>query len=145
MYPTITSAAVDGSPSTVFAASERRHNLVNNNNSSPEPRFLNAHLLRKLLPDTKFVVMLRNPVNRCAIIVTSCMYTRVIRRKVLVCSSHRLFSDFLHFETSSRDVTTFHERTVIALRKLRHCFEMTSERKCVYFENNSNTRSKHVS
>ena len=59
--------SVDGSPSTIWQSFPANRNATS-------PRVWTPHLLRDLLPDAKFLVQLRNPVNRCTSVTSSSIH-----------------------------------------------------------------------
>ena len=67
----------DGSPSTIFAAFGWQSFPANRNATSP--RVWTPHLLRDLLPDAKFLVQLRNPVNRCTSVTLSSVHLHIFK------------------------------------------------------------------
>ena len=116
----------DGSPSTIFAAFGWQSFPANRNATSP--RVWTPHLLRDLLPDAKFLVMLRNPVNRCRWRQSSMnvnLNWRFFQR------FFRMFSDYLHFNRN-QSIDDFHSRCVKAVNSVRRCLETSTLRECTF-------------
>ncbi|XP_060603152.1 carbohydrate sulfotransferase 15-like [Ruditapes philippinarum] len=72
------------------------------------PPFTNADVIRRLNPDAKIIIMLRNPVSR-------------------------LYSEYLYFREDGQSVEEFHNRVVSALYNMNDCFRKYSVRYCIYF------------
>ncbi|OWF50979.1 carbohydrate sulfotransferase 15-like [Mizuhopecten yessoensis] len=72
-----------------------------------EPVYTNADYVKKLLPDSKLILLLRNPIDR-------------------------LFSDYLYFNMGKKSSEAFHLRMLNGIDVYRNCTETHSMRYCVY-------------
>ncbi|KAG5267007.1 hypothetical protein AALO_G00238780 [Alosa alosa] len=77
------------------------------NGTEEEPPFLVLDFIHAVQPDAKFIVMLRDPVER-------------------------LYSDYLYFGLANKSVEDFHERVSESLQLLETCLSESSLRSCVY-------------
>ncbi|XP_060065551.1 carbohydrate sulfotransferase 15-like [Ylistrum balloti] len=72
-----------------------------------EPIYTNADYVRKLLPNSKLILLLRDPIDR-------------------------LFSDYLYFNLGEKSSEAFHQRMVNGIAVYKNCTETHSKRYCVY-------------
>ncbi|XP_033756313.1 carbohydrate sulfotransferase 15-like [Pecten maximus] len=72
-----------------------------------DPVYTNADYIKKLLPDSKLILLLRNPIDR-------------------------LFSDYLYFNMGKKSSEAFHQRMLNGITVYRNCTETHSMRHCVY-------------
>ncbi|XP_021357534.1 carbohydrate sulfotransferase 15-like [Mizuhopecten yessoensis] len=78
------------------------------NRNDEEPRLLNAHIIRHILPDVKLLVILRNPVDR-------------------------LYSDYLYFSPNEKkSAKSFHNKVTRSIKDFNKCLTKKSLRHCVY-------------
>ncbi|XP_069139198.1 carbohydrate sulfotransferase 15-like [Argopecten irradians] len=96
----------EGSQSTLW--DHRWWWLFPGNKNDEEPKLLNAHFVRHILPDVKLVVILRDPVDR-------------------------LYSDYLYFKAvQNKSVEDFHSRAQRAVATFNDCMMRHSLRYCAY-------------
>lgn len=72
-----------------------------------DPVYTNADYVKKLLPNSKLILLLRNPIDR-------------------------LFSDYLYFNMGKKSSEAFHQRMANGVAVYRNCTEAHSMRHCVY-------------
>lgn len=72
-----------------------------------EPLYTNANYVKNLLPNSKLILILRNPIDR-------------------------LFSDYLYFTLRNKSSNAFHKRMEKGVAVYRNCTENHSMRYCVY-------------
>ncbi|KAL4640961.1 carbohydrate sulfotransferase 15-like isoform X1 [Arapaima gigas] len=77
------------------------------NSTNGEPPFMVQDFIHALQADAKFIVMLRDPVER-------------------------LYSDYLYFGIANKSVEDFHERVSESLQLFEDCLSESSMRACVY-------------
>lgn len=77
------------------------------NGTAVEPPFLVQDFIHAVQPDAKFIVMLRDPVER-------------------------LYSDYLYFGMTNKSVEDFHERVSESLQLFEICLAERSIRSCIY-------------
>ncbi|XP_028332970.1 carbohydrate sulfotransferase 15 [Gouania willdenowi] len=77
------------------------------NTTEGEPPFLIQDFIHALQPDARFIVMLRDPVER-------------------------LYSDYLYFGIANKSVEDFHEKVSESLLLFEGCLSESSTRSCVY-------------
>ncbi|XP_051578613.1 carbohydrate sulfotransferase 15-like [Myxocyprinus asiaticus] len=77
------------------------------NGTGVEPPFLVQDFIHAVQPDAKFIVMLRDPVER-------------------------LYSDYLYFGMTNKSVEDFHERVSESLQLFEACLAERSIRSCIY-------------
>ncbi|KAL8616604.1 hypothetical protein ACOMHN_036636 [Nucella lapillus] len=82
-----------------------------------EPRFTNAHHIRRLTPSTRVIVILRNPTDR-------------------------LFSDYLYFTKINKSAASFHQEVVQSIEKMRDCMATQTLRACIYDKQVANGKAK---
>ncbi|XP_025094186.1 carbohydrate sulfotransferase 15-like [Pomacea canaliculata] len=80
--------------------------ILPGNSNCSEPHIIHADYIRHLVPDTKIIVLLREPISR-------------------------LYSDYMFF-TSKPSKASFHHLVVNHLKLLRDCFKQYTLRHCVY-------------
>ncbi|KAJ8300580.1 hypothetical protein KUTeg_022099, partial [Tegillarca granosa] len=93
---------------------------IHQNRGLKEPKVLTPHLIKHLSPNTKFIIMLRDPIRSC--LELSPQYFINLR----------LHSDFhyWHFDgTSSED---FHRQVLESIGQLNDCTQKYSLRNCVF-------------
>lgn len=78
-----------------------------NNTTEGEPPFLIQDFVHALQPDARFIVMLRDPVER-------------------------LYSDYLYFGIANKSAEDFHEKVSESLQLFEGCLTMYRMRACVY-------------
>ncbi|KAK7494211.1 hypothetical protein BaRGS_00014493, partial [Batillaria attramentaria] len=72
-----------------------------------EPLFTNAHYIRRLTPDARIIVIIRNP-------------------------TERLYSDYLYFQKTNKSVSHFHQEVLLSIEKFKACEAVHSLRTCLY-------------
>ncbi|KPP65118.1 hypothetical protein Z043_116486 [Scleropages formosus] len=77
------------------------------NSTNGEPPFMVQDFIHAVQPDAKFIVMLRDPVER-------------------------LYSDYLYFGIANKSAEDFHERVSESLQLFEGCLSESSMRSCVY-------------
>lgn len=77
------------------------------NSTQGEPPFLIQDFVHALQPDARFIVMLRDPVER-------------------------LYSDYLYFGISNKSVEDFHDKVSEAVQVFHSCLSESSVHSCVY-------------
>ncbi|XP_060570879.1 carbohydrate sulfotransferase 15-like [Ruditapes philippinarum] len=78
-----------------------------------EPLYIVPHYIRHIIPDTKLIIMLRNPVER-------------------------MYSDYLYFHSTNKSPDDFHSAVDLAIRLYSNCTSLYSVRQCVYDTNLAN-------
>ncbi|ELU04744.1 hypothetical protein CAPTEDRAFT_198207 [Capitella teleta] len=72
-----------------------------------QPNVTHVHSLRRLMPNAKIVVLLRNPIER-------------------------LYSHYCALKRDVINVRDFHERARYGVEKLNHCFHSNGVRQCAF-------------
>lgn len=95
----------EGSASTMW--DNKAWSVVYENSTLGEPPFLNLDFIHALYPDTRFLVILRDPVER-------------------------LYSDYLFFGSSNKSTEDFHDKVCESLQLFHSCLTESTMRSCVY-------------
>ncbi|KAK7109488.1 carbohydrate sulfotransferase 15-like [Littorina saxatilis] len=111
-HPVVT---VDASASTFWSNDEWWR--LPENCGRAEPLFTNAHYIRRLTPQARVLVILRNP-------------------------TERLYSDYLYFTKTNKSVSAFHEDVMLSIEKMNECTVHRSLRSCVYDKQVANGKAK---
>ncbi|CAC5410827.1 CHST15 [Mytilus coruscus] len=98
----------DGSPMDMWDF--RGWPQIPQNLNKSEPEILTPHLIRHLYPDMKFIIILRNPIDR-------------------------LYSDYFFLNLSKQTPDAFDEAVRSSLLILNECYRINSLRKCLYDAN----------
>ncbi|XP_008312809.1 carbohydrate sulfotransferase 15 isoform X2 [Cynoglossus semilaevis] len=117
---------IQGSPKSSITGRPRRPNIItgeasastmwdnnawvyfyDNHTTRGEPPFLTQDLIHAIQPDTRFIVMLRDPVER-------------------------LYSDYLYFGNTNKSAEDFHDKVSESLQIFDGCLTEYSLRSCVY-------------
>ncbi|XP_060591157.1 carbohydrate sulfotransferase 15-like [Ruditapes philippinarum] len=99
---------VDASTMTYFMHACWEH--LEDNKYLDEPRYTNFHFIKQLIPNAKFIIIFRDPVER-------------------------LYSDFIHasrgkYKSNSPDI--FHNQVKIVVNAYQDCLQRYTKRRCVY-------------
>ncbi|KAF7663700.1 hypothetical protein LDENG_00204720 [Lucifuga dentata] len=78
-----------------------------------EPPFLAQDFIHKVQPDTKIIIMLRDPVER-------------------------LYSDYLYFKMANKSAEDFHQKVLESVQLFQSCLSERSLRSCIYNTSLSN-------
>lgn len=102
-----------------------------------EPTFTVAHYIKQLTPKAKFIITLRNPVDRSAIFHTlSPELTHHLHNIFLSCC--RLYSDYKAFYTSQpKSAENFDLLVRKNLAMFQECQKKKSLRACLYSHNST--------
>lgn len=110
------------------------------NGTGVEPPFLVQDFIHAVQPDARFIVMLRDPVERYYFLISNHLYLSLDTSSYLshcgclcICLwESRLYSDYLYFGMANKSVEDFHERVSESLQLFEVCMAERSIRSCIY-------------
>ncbi|ESO82607.1 hypothetical protein LOTGIDRAFT_109056, partial [Lottia gigantea] len=106
LIPDIIDSIGDGTVSTFWDYSNWP--FISGNENCSEPRITNPYLVHHLNPDSKIIVMFRNPTDRA-------------------------YSDFLYFDgTKNTTVEEFHEYCYKSIKIIKKCMAKFGDRYCIF-------------